>query len=47
MLMPQFRAIHIVLPAVVGGWLGPAALLACNVPFTIFGRPNTPAAFWK
>ena len=30
--MPQFRAIHVVLPAVVGGWLAPAALLACNVP---------------
>ncbi|HXP61802.1 MAG TPA: hypothetical protein VN829_15010 [Dongiaceae bacterium] len=30
--MPQFRAIRIVLSAVVGGWLAPAALPACNVP---------------
>ena len=30
--MPQLRAIQIVLPAVLGGWLAPAAVLACNVP---------------
>jgi hypothetical protein len=31
-LMPQLRAIHVVLPALLGGWLAPPALLACNVP---------------